>query len=143
MITIRRDPARVDAFLAAELSDHKIQSVQRINATIGAVRQRFITTAPGQEMIYLSKETEARACIAEADPDPADYPLLAAEIGITAPDLQSVAQTVMNLAAIWRLIGAQLEQIRLLTSAQISAATSVEAVNAVVTDFHDTLSSAI
>lgn len=143
MIAIRRDQNRVDAHAAAQLEQAKRDAGLAVNTMVGAIRQRYITTSPGQEMIYLAKEAEARELASDPAPDPADYPMLAAEVGITAPTLAEVGQIILNLAVLWRGIGAQLEQVRLTTHTQVSAATSVEAVNAVVASFRDTLSTAI
>lgn len=143
MIAIRRDQTRVAAHEAAQIDAAKAAAGATVNAMVGAIRQRFITTTPGQEMIYLAKEAEARMLALDEAPDPADYPMLAAEVGITAPTLAEVGQVVLNLAVLWRGIGAGLEQVRLATHTRISAATSVEAVNAVVASLHDTLSTAI
>ena len=58
----------------------------RLAAAITAARSAVITVLPGQDMIYQTKEAEARAWIADPAPDLANYPLLSAEIGLTAPD---------------------------------------------------------
>jgi hypothetical protein len=91
---------------------------------ISAARAQLITDLPGQDMVYLAKEAEARAWVSEATPDIADYPLLSAEVGITAPDADQLAQLWLNMAALWRSTAAQLEALRLSAQAAIAAAES-------------------
>ena len=81
-------------------------------------------------MIYLAKEAEARAWIADPAPDPANYPLLSAEVGITAPDAASLAQLWLNMAVLWRAAAAQLEALRMTIGAAIDAAETPEDVAA-------------
>ena len=52
------------------LPDVQAAATASVNAAIGQVRARYITVLPGQEMLYLAKETEARAWLAAVDPDP-------------------------------------------------------------------------
>lgn len=109
---------------AADLDAAKTQARADLAAAIAASRATYITNLPGQEMIYLAKEAEARDWLADPVPDPAGYPLLAAEIGITAPTAFELAQLWLNMGAIWRDAAAQLEALRLTTAAAITAATT-------------------
>ena len=63
-------------------------------------------------MIYLRKELEARAYVAQINagqtPDLADYKFLTMEIGITAPDAV-VAQVWLNRSALWEIVGSTIE----------------------------------
>ena len=102
----------------------------RLTAHITTARAALITVLPGQDMIYQAKEAEARAWIADPSPDPANYPLLAAEIGLTAPDAHSLAQLWLNMAQLWRQAAAELEALRLGVGAAIDAAETVEEVEA-------------
>lgn len=81
-------------------------------------------------MIYLAKEAEARAWVGATDPDLATFPLLAAEIGITAPDADQLAQLWLNMADLWRSAAAGLEALRLSTQAAIAEATTPEDITA-------------
>jgi len=103
------EPARARAFAG-------------LSVWIANARTQLITDLPGQDMIYLAKEAEARAWVSETTPDLADYPLLAAEVGITAPDADQLAQLWLNMAALWRDAAAELEALRLSTKAAIEAA---------------------
>ncbi len=107
-------PAK-QAALDAAIAAARAAAIGRINAIAGALRRTFITSIPGQEMLYLAKEAEARAWVADSAPDMADYPLLSAEIGpgLTAPDAGQLAQLWLNMGAQWRQVAAQIETARL------------------------------
>lgn len=126
-----RTPARVVDDLAAA----RVVAVARINAVSAMVRRRYVTDIPGQEALYLMKEAEARAWISATSPDIADYPLIAAEIGITGQDASQVAQVYINLAQIYVTAAAQLETARLGHVAQAEVAVSEAAAEAVADAF--------
>ncbi|OJY35099.1 MAG: hypothetical protein BGP11_00015 [Rhodobacterales bacterium 65-51] len=119
-----------EARAAAALEAAKAEARVTLAAAVTAARATLITDLPGQSMIYLAKEAEARAWMADPTPDPAAYPLLSAELGITAPDGASLAQIWLNLATLWRSTAADLEALRLTASAAIDAATTLEEVGA-------------
>lgn len=98
----------------------------QVNVIIGRARALFITDTPGQQMTYLAKQTESKELLAMANEpaDPSVFPFLYAEIGITGTNITMVAQTVMNLAYQWGLIGSNLEKIRMGTNARIATATT-------------------
>jgi hypothetical protein len=121
-----------EARAAAALEAAKAEARVTLAAAVTAARAALITDLPGQSMIYLAKEAEARAWMADPTPDPAAYPLLSAELGITAPDAASLAQIWLNLATLWRSTAADLEALRLTTRAAIDAATTPEEVGAAV-----------
>lgn len=110
------------------LAEAKATARALLAAHAAEARTAYITVLPGQDMIYLAKEAEARAWIADPVPNPANYPLLVAEIGITAPDAAALTQLWLNLAALWRAAAAQLEALRMSVGAAIDAAETVDAV---------------
>ena len=112
------------------LAEAKADAREHLTAVISAARTAMITDLPGQDMIYLAKETEARAWVAAEDPDMADYPLLSAEVGITAPDADALAQLWLNLATLWRAAAALLEAVRMAVGGAIEAAETVDDVEA-------------
>lgn len=127
------DPAagawvRDAAALAADLGAAKAAAIAKVNAWAGRERAQHITIAPGQDMIYLAKEAEALRYLADPDPAPAEYPLICAEVGVTAPDAYQIAQIWAQMAALWRQVAAQIETVRLGTIAQIEAAQTETAV---------------
>lgn len=128
------DP-RTPADLEAELSAARLAAVAAINAASGPIRRLYVTDIPGQEALYLMKEAEARAWVASADPEPTQFPLIAAEVGITAPTAGEVAQVYLNLAGIYTAAAAQLETVRLGHIAQAEAAPTSEAAAAVADAF--------
>ena len=121
-----------EARAAEALAQAKAAARAELAARIEAARTALITDLPGQSMIYMAKEAEARAFLAEPDPDLADYPMLSAEVGITAPDAQALAQIWLNMAVLWRSAAAGLEALRLTTAAVIEAAGTVAEVDVAV-----------
>lgn len=119
------------AALADDLAAAKAAAIAQANAWAGRERARHITITPGQDMIYLAKEAEALRYLADPDPAPADYPLICAEVGVTAPDAYQIAQIWAQMAALWRQVAAQIETARLGTIAQIEAAQTEAAVSAI------------
>lgn len=93
-------------------------------------RLKYITPGAGQAMTYAEKAAQARQCLAAADPQEADYPLLAAEIGITAASLVDVAAVVVAAHSAWIEIGAAIEGIRLQAKAAVDVAEDAAAVHA-------------
>lgn len=120
-----------DSRAAAALAEARATAHAALATRIAAARSALITDLPGQQMIYLAKEAEARAFLADPAPDLAAYPLLAAEVGLTAPDAQALAQIWLNMAMLWRNAAAGLEATRLALGAAIDAATTVAEVRAV------------
>lgn len=110
---------------ALALESAKAAARATLTAYIIAARSMLITVLPGQEMIYQAKEAEALAWVAAEAPGLTDYPLLSAEIGITAPDADQLAQLWLNMARIWRDTAAGLEALRLSIGAAIDAATQL------------------
>ena len=121
----------------------KTSSLARVSAGISSVRQRVITALPGQDMIYLRKEAEARAYLAASDPALADYPMIAAEVGVTAETAYQVAQVWIYMSQSWQALAASLEAIRLTTTNAIAAAADEAAVTTALTTFEATLGSAL
>lgn len=109
-----------------DLDAVKAMMVAQIDAEAERARLAHITGGAGQAMSYLQKAAEAKACLADAEPDAEAYPLLAAEIGITAPTLGEVAAVVAAAHAEWTVIGAKIEALRLGAKAAIAAAVSIE-----------------
>lgn len=107
------------------LASIKAELKAGIDVQAEQVRLRYITAGAGQAMTYQRKAEEARACLSDTDPVPADYPMLAAEVGITAEDLPGVAQIVNAAHEAWIAIGAQIEAARLGAKAAIEAADTV------------------
>lgn len=102
------DP-RTDADHAAELARARDAALARITVLRGKARLSYITDLPGQDMLYMAKAEEARAWLADPDPDPAAYPLVMSEVGVTAETAWEVAQIFANLSALWRYAAGSLD----------------------------------
>lgn len=113
-----------------DLATVKAGAKAHIDEAAERARLKYITPGAGQAMTYAEKATQARECLAATDPLEADYPLLAAEIGITAASLVDVAAVVVAAHSAWIGIGAQIEGARLQAKAAIDAAEDVSAVHA-------------
>lgn len=134
---ITRDPARLAAARAARLAMARAEAMARINDWAGHERSKHITSSPGQEMLYLAKEAEALRYLAQ-DPEPtdlADFPLIAAEIGITAPTAWQIAQLWAGLSALWRQAAATIEATRLTAARQIAEASTEAEITAALSAF--------
>ncbi|AGN34401.1 hypothetical protein [Rhizobium sp. P007] len=110
------------------LDDLKSALKIRIDAAAEAERLKYITSGAGQALTYMQKSDEARRYLAADEPDADDYPLLSAEVGITAPDIHGVAVIVSAAFSQWQQIGAAIEAARLGGKASIE--TSETAANA-------------
>lgn len=121
--------------LSANLILEKLTAISYINAVSGNVRRKYITDLPGQEALYLRKESEAKAWVVDPNPSEQDYPLISAEIGITAPSGNEVAQIYLNLAAIYVQAAAHLETARFGYIALVEAASTVEDVQVAKVQF--------
>lgn len=100
------------------------------NHAVGEKRTEFITSIPGQEMIYQAKEAEARAYLDDAAPDMDNYPLLEAEIGVTASSASELAALWIQMGKQWRDIAAVLECARLTAVNAIRAASDMDGIEA-------------
>ena len=101
-----------------------------IDASAEVNRLKYITPGAGQAMTYQQKVDEVCALALDSEPDAVNYPLLSAEVGITAPSLQEVAAVVLAAYQLWQQIGAAIEGTRLGAKAAIDAAETVEAAEA-------------
>ena len=143
-VLVRRGSGSV-ARNAAGLAYARKAAVVRINTIAGQVRSSIFTDIPGQEAIYLEKRAEARAYIAQATQagapsDLAEYPLLAGEIGVTAPDAWQLAQLWLNSAELFRRVGAATETHRLRALAALATAPDHETIETIQTTFTEALS---
>jgi len=102
----------------------------RIDRRAGEIRLRFKSGGEGQDAVYLMKQAEADACLAAAAVGAVpsgSYPMLEAEVGITAADVMAVAQAVAAKAAAWRKLSAVIEARRLTAKAAVLAAADDQA----------------
>lgn len=141
-----RASAEEQAMLRADLMDRaRTAAIARINARTDAFRRQFYTSIAGQDALYLEKRAEALAYVRETDQagEPAtldDYPLLANELGVTAPTPWQLAQIWLHLSASFKAIGAATERPRQIALNAIAAADDEEALQAIDAAFAQTLS---
>lgn len=107
-----------------------------IDAEAERQRQRWITPGAGQAMTYLAKVDEARALTVDPeDPNPDNYPLLAAEVGITAPTLAEVGTIVLQAYQQWLKIGAAIERVRRAAKLAVDLAQTAAAAEALTVNW--------
>ena len=99
-----------------------------IDAQADAQLEPYMTLSPGRAMTYMAKEAQAREFLAVAEPDLADFPLIAGEVGITAETAQGVAETILTMSRAWHSVGAAIESARLGAKAAVRKAATPEAV---------------
>lgn len=116
---------------AERLASLKDRVKAQIDAEAERQRLRWITPGAGQAMTYARKVEQAKAVLSAVDPQPADYPMLAASIGIDGADIVGVANTVVAMDAAWEQIGAAIEAARLTAKQSVDAAGSMAAIEAV------------
>lgn len=109
-----------------DLSTLKSNLKGTIDSAAEIERRKYITAGSGQAMTYMQKADGAARYLAAVDPVAVDYPLLSAEVGITAPTVVEVATIVNAAFAQWQQIGSAIEAARLGTKAAIDAADTVE-----------------
>lgn len=116
-------------FSPESAADAKTRIKSQVDTDAETERLKYITPGVGQAMTYTQKADEATRYLVSSviDPKPADYPLLNAEVGITAADIPGVAAVVNAAFQQWQLIGAAIEATRLGTKAAIDAAVDVGA----------------
>lgn len=111
----------VDTSAPAYLDIIKDRLKKKVDEQAETERLRYITPGAGQAMTYQQKMEEVRALTQDAEPDEANYPLLSAEVGITAPTLTEVATVVLAAFQQWQQVGALIEGTRLSAKAAIDA----------------------
>jgi len=124
-------PMRLD--VGGSLAALRLAAKAQIDGAAERARLAFVTPGAAQALVYDAKRREAEAMTSDPAPAPALYPLLAAEVGITAPTLAGVGAAVRALAAEWTAAAAAIEGVRLaakravdlaLTPAEVRAAAS-------------------
>lgn len=132
-----RSAEQISAQAALDFTEAKRRAITLVNAWAARERIQYVTPLPGQDMIYLAKEAEALRYLADPDPAPAEYPLICAEVGVTAPDAYQIAQIWAQMAALWRQVAAQIETARLGTIRAITEAGDEDSVSAALAQLPD------
>ncbi len=128
---VAADHADLLAFRYPDLAALREQVKARVDAAAEAVRLKYVTPGSAQAMVYREKAEEAARLQDDPAPDPADYPILAASVGIEASTLALVAQQVLAKKALWTLLAAAIEAVRLGAKRDIDAAATAPAIEAI------------
>jgi hypothetical protein len=119
---------------AVDFSAVKAALSRRIDGTAEAIRLKLITPGSGQAMEYQEAYSQAQAALnATGTVKPADYPMLAATIGVDidpdtgkpAKDVLGVARSVKAAYEGYLQAGAAIRGARLLGKAEVGAAVDV------------------
>ena len=129
---IALDEVIVASGLAISSEGWKAELKRLVDISAEAERLKYITPGTGQAMTYQQKVAEAQAFKAASNPQHADYPILASEVGITAETIGGVADIVLAAFAQWQQIGAMIESIRLGAKRDIDAAEDEGTARAIV-----------
>ena len=100
----------------------KLTLTTQVDAEAEATRLLWITPGSGQALTYEQKRIEAERMATDPAPQPEAYPMLAAEVGITADTLAAVGALVRARATAWTAAAAQIESLRLQAKAAVMAA---------------------
>lgn len=136
--TLTPPSSRYDAWDAASASWQpdmvrvQAQAEAFIDSQADALLAPYMTLTPGRAMTYLAKEAQATAFLAAENPDPAAYPLIAGEVGITADTPKAVAETILAMSRAWHAMGAAIESVRLTAKKKTREATTAGEVQAVL-----------
>jgi hypothetical protein len=102
-----------------------------VDNTAGDIRQRFITSAPGQELTYQEKAEQAADFAAANYPTGqiANYPFIQVEVNVTGLSPQAAADGILSRRTLWIQKGALIEEARLIGKRDINVATDVIGIN--------------
>lgn len=127
---------------ALPITTQRADALRTVLDRTRAIRMKYLTDLPGQDMVYLSKVAEAKAWLAAGLPDDlAAYPLIEAEIGETGADAAGVTSVWLARAAAWTAIAATLEGARLGAGGAIAAAATEADIAAALADFEAAVAS--
>lgn len=113
---------------------NRYEAEQRIDAVSAAIRTRF--AGRDKHQIYADKREEAdrylKASAGNKVPDPADYPYLSAEVGITAVTMTDLANLWISMDRSWKRVAASIERISLGAKSQVRVAAGPPQIEAIV-----------
>lgn len=93
---------------------------------------KYMTSGAGRAMIYQRKVEDAKRALAETNPKPTDYPLLAASIGIEGENIKEVANCIVATDIRCSKVGAQIERIRFIARKDIDDAVDKDAARTIL-----------
>jgi len=120
-------------FPAKPIDQTKAESAAEIDQKAGQVRQKYITTAAGQEATYTEKARQCEAYKAAAypaTPDPVGHAYVIAEANAKRVQLSGRCDAILAERDQWAALGAKIEEARRKAKIAIAAASTAEAVEA-------------
>lgn len=118
--------------LTKDLAPDRAAAVLAIDLAAEHARAAFITPGDGQAMVYQAKSAEASRYLALTEPpsDLAEFPLMAAEVGITASTAGDLALLWKAMADSWLVTAAAIERLRLGAKRSVAEASTPEEIAA-------------
>ncbi|MFN3575361.1 MAG: hypothetical protein ACK4TJ_00015 [Tabrizicola sp.] len=145
---VKPDPAPTAEEIAAQSEAHlaraRREAATRVNDRIEALRRRLYTAIAGQDALYLEKRAEALAYVRESEmsgepKDLTDYPLIAGEVGITAPTAWQLSQIWLHLSDRCKAVGAATETARMRAMVAIETAPDLTTLERIEIEFAQSL----
>lgn len=128
--------------LGPSLTTVKSTSKAAVDAAAEEVRCLALTPGSGQAMIYLAKETEARAVAHDTSPTLENYPHVFGEALRSGRTISEVAAEFIMMADQWKSLSVFLENTRLSAKDAINSAVSVGEVKRITQTALDTFAAA-
>lgn len=127
---VMRASAGITAVVEMNLDPVRAAMFEKVDAEAEQQRLRFITGGDGQAMMYLRKEAQARAFLANAG---APVPSLEKEAVATGQTVADVAAAIVARADVWAAIGDDIEAARLGAKKAIADAAHIAEIHAAAT----------
>lgn len=133
----------INSISIAQLEQEKLSAniksfTQSSAVEFGEERKKYITDIPGQQMIYLRKEQEAKDWLVGTTEKTAEnFPFIFNEIGLTADTPDQVAQVFFNNSYMWIQLALTMEKDRLTKLSQIKEAKTYEELRRIRGDYNE------
>lgn len=105
----------------------------QIDSAAEAERNKYLTPGAGQSMAYQAKVDEAFEWINSGGTG--YYPMLEAELGITADNMDDLTQLIILMHSRWQQVSAGIERARLLAKKQVDEAQTYDDIMAVTPEW--------
>lgn len=99
--------------IAKDLAVLLVQAKTVIDAAAGDACARHLSIGHAQDLRYAEKACEIKAYLADADPDPADYPVMMAEATACGMTLAEKAVEIATARETWVVLCAAIEAARI------------------------------
>lgn len=120
--------AQIDAY--DPLPDERDRMGAAVDVAAGEARARYITIAPGQDIVYELKRVQAEAHKAADYPaDLTDYPMIEAEQSARGGTAQAATDYILGKSIAWQQLAASIELIKQKSKIDMAAATTATAID--------------